>query len=72
VSDEKSRTRGRPRVFDGTPVSVRLPSAVHDALSVEAVRRGVPMADVIRERLSDSRISKIGAPPPTVHTADHT
>jgi len=44
--------RGRPKQFDGTPVSVRLPSRLHDALSREAIRRGVDLARVIRERLA--------------------
>jgi predicted HicB family RNase H-like nuclease len=43
---------GRPREFDGTPVSVRLPAALHDALSVEAVRRGADLSDVIRQGLT--------------------
>jgi hypothetical protein len=42
---------GRPREFDDV-VSVRLPATVHDALSREAVRRGVDLSDVIRERLT--------------------
>jgi hypothetical protein len=42
----------RPKEFDGPPVSVRLPAALHDALSIEALRRDVDLADVIRERLS--------------------
>lgn len=51
------KRRGRPREFDGTPVSVRLPATLHDEMSREAVRRGKPLADVIRERLF--RISEI-------------
>jgi hypothetical protein len=46
------RRRGRPRLFDGTPISVRLPRALHDAISLEAIRRGVDLAVVIRERLA--------------------
>jgi hypothetical protein len=45
------KTRGRPKLFDGPPVSVRLPSAAHDALSHEALERRITVADVIRERL---------------------
>jgi len=51
------RRRGRPLEFDGTPVSVRLPAALHDDLSREALRRDVDLSQVIRERLSVSRKS---------------
>lgn len=47
-----SMKRGRPREFDGTPVSIRLPRALHDALAREALRRDVELSKVIRERLS--------------------
>lgn len=43
--------RGRPREFDGTPVSVRLPCALHDALIREALQRGDDLSDIIREAL---------------------
>jgi hypothetical protein len=46
------RVGGRPREFDGPPVSVRLPATLHDDLSREAIRRD---ADVIRERLARPR-----------------
>jgi len=46
---------GRPREFDGPPVSVRLPAPLHDALSREALRRGADLSDVIRERLAMPR-----------------
>ena len=46
---------GRPREFDGPPVSVRLPAPLHDALSREALRRGADLSDVIRERLAIPR-----------------
>lgn len=39
-------------MFDGPPVSVRLPAELHDALSLEALRRDVDLAAVIRERLT--------------------
>ena len=42
---------GRPREFDQT-VSVRLPRATHDELCREARRRGLDVADVMRERLA--------------------
>lgn len=59
----RSRARGRPKRFDGTPVSVRLPKELHDELSVEAIRREVDMSDVIRERLRRQiRISKPSKP----------
>lgn len=45
------RRGGRPKEFDGTPVSVRLPAQLHDDLSREALRRDVDLSDVIRERL---------------------
>ncbi len=47
----------RPKEFDGTPVSVRLPARLHDDLAREAIRRDVDMSDVIRERLA-FRITK--------------
>jgi predicted HicB family RNase H-like nuclease len=47
----------RPREFDGPPVSVRLTTDLHDALSLEAIRRGVDLAKVIRERLAVSQNS---------------
>lgn len=49
------KRRGRPREFDGTPVSVRLPKELHDDMSREAIQRGKDLSDVIRERLSVSR-----------------
>jgi hypothetical protein len=52
------RRRGRPRRFDGTPVSVRLPQPLHDALILEAIRRHVDLSDVIRERLSVNFVSQ--------------
>ena len=59
-----------PRVkqLDGTPVSVRLPAKLHDDLSREALRRGVEMSRVIRERLS--RISKRPDTGAVSHTAN--
>lgn len=53
--------RGRPKEFDGTPVSVRLPASLHDALSREALRRGEDLAVIIRERLSVSQNSTVHA-----------
>jgi predicted HicB family RNase H-like nuclease len=41
---------GRPHEFDQV-VSVRLTKELHDALSVEALRREMRLSDVIRERL---------------------
>jgi hypothetical protein len=46
--------RGRPKRFDGTPVSVRLPATLHDRLSQDAVKRGVDLSRVIRERLAQN------------------
>jgi len=46
------KPRGRPREFDGTPVSVRLPATLHDALSREALRQQRDLSDVIRTGLS--------------------
>jgi hypothetical protein len=43
--------RGRPRRF-GEVVRVRVTNEVHDALCREALRRDVPVAKVIRERLA--------------------
>lgn len=45
------RRVGRPREFDGPPISVRLPARLHDDLAREALRRDVDLADVVRERL---------------------
>lgn len=50
--------RGRPKKFDGTPVSIRLTSAMHDALSREALARRKELSEVIRERLSVSQNRK--------------
>lgn len=44
---------GRPKEFDEI-VSVRLPKELHNEMSVEALRRGVYLATVIRERLERS------------------
>jgi hypothetical protein len=49
--DDYIERRGRPREFDGTPVSVRLPSTLHDDIVREALRRGLDVSEVIRERL---------------------
>jgi predicted HicB family RNase H-like nuclease len=48
----EQKPRGRPRLYDGPPVSVRLPSTLHDALSVEALRRQMDLSELIRERLA--------------------
>lgn len=53
------RAIGRPHEFDET-VSVRLPKALHNALSREALQRDMHLSDVIRERLG-FRISKLDA-----------
>jgi len=50
-------TIGRPKEFDGTPVSVRLPAALHDSLSREAIRTDRALSDVIRDRLFVSQNS---------------
>jgi len=57
ASDEVGTVKrpGRPKEFDGTPVSVRLPNVLHDSLSREALKRGVDLSDVIRERLANPR-----------------
>lgn len=44
------RRRGRPREFDEV-VSIRMPRALHDALSIEAVRHGQELSTVIRDGL---------------------
>lgn len=49
---------GRPKQFDGPPISVRLPKTLHDTLSREALRREMQLSDLIRERLG-CRISKL-------------
>lgn len=51
MAQNPTRQVGRPREFDET-VSVRLPKATHDDLSLEALRRDVDLSDVIRERLN--------------------
>jgi predicted HicB family RNase H-like nuclease len=61
---------GRPKQFDGDPVSVRLPSHLHDALSVEALRRSVSLADVIRERL-ELRSPKLPSGVPESQNSNH-
>lgn len=50
VSRDPER-RGRKKRFDGPPVSVRLPAALHDVLSLDAIRRDIDLSDVIREGL---------------------
>lgn len=52
-----TRPIGRPHEFDEM-VSVRLPKTLHNDLSREALRRGMFLSDVIRERLG-FRISKL-------------
>lgn len=42
----------RPKLFDGPPISVRLPARLQDDLCREALRREVDLAQVIREGLS--------------------
>ena len=51
MAQNPARPVGRPREFDVT-VSVRLRAARHDEMSKEALRRGVDLAEVIRERLN--------------------
>lgn len=56
-SQDPPRQLGRPRgtgAFDGTPVRVRLPAGLHDALSREALRRGEHLSQIIRERLTQT------------------
>ncbi len=48
----------RPKQFDGTPLSVRLPSYIHDDLCREALCRDVDLAQVMRERLSVSQFTR--------------
>lgn len=55
------RGPGRPREFDGTPVSVRLPKHLHDDLSREAIREDRKLSEVIRERLDRHFVSQKGA-----------
>lgn len=50
----KARGRPRGRTFDAQ-VAVRLNAAQHDELCREALRRGVTLARVVRERLSASQ-----------------
>lgn len=54
--DPSEKPRGRPRTLVGTaaavPVSVRLPTRLHDRLAVESLRRHVSLAHVLRERLA--------------------
>lgn len=45
------KTRGRPSLGPTSVVSVRLPYALHDEVGREAVRRGVSVNAVIRERI---------------------
>lgn len=45
------RAVGRPHEFDGI-VSVRLTKDLHDTLICEALRRDIPLSDLIRERLT--------------------
>lgn len=58
--------RGRPREFDGPPVSVRLPARLHDELSRAAVRSGQDLSDVIRARLSTNSVSRNSETPRSV------
>ena len=41
----------RPKQFDGPPIQVRLTAAQQDELCIEALRRDIPMSQLIRERL---------------------
>jgi hypothetical protein len=41
----------RPKLYDGPPISVRLPADLQDDLCREALRRDVDVSRVIRERL---------------------
>ena len=59
---EARQPRGRPRQFDGFPVRVRLSAAVHDELCLEAVRRGIGVSDVVRERLEYFVVQKSHQP----------
>jgi predicted HicB family RNase H-like nuclease len=60
----KQRGRPRGRTFDGQ-VSVRLNAAQHDELCREALRRGVTLARVVRERISAPQ--KTQGPQNTAH-----
>ncbi len=42
---------GRPREFDGPPVSVRITQETYDRLASEAFDRRKELSEVIRERL---------------------
>ncbi len=52
---------GRPREFDGTPVSVRLPATLHDALSRVAIHQQRDLSDVIRAGLAAFVSQKAGS-----------
>jgi predicted HicB family RNase H-like nuclease len=51
------RPVGRPHEFDQT-VSVRLTTALHDTLSLEALHRDMTLSDLIRERLEVDFVSQ--------------
>ncbi len=46
-----SKKRGRPREFDGPPVSIRLTKQTYEKLATEAFERRKELSAVIRERL---------------------
>jgi len=51
--DGTKRPRGRPREYESA-VSVRIDAALHDDLSVSALRQDKPLADIVRQRLHAS------------------
>lgn len=48
--------QGRPKLGKGKSrvLSVTLPPAMHEALARESAKRGVPMAEIVRQALSDT------------------
>jgi hypothetical protein len=64
AEESTGRTVGRPRKLDAermVPVSTNLPPSVFDALCKIAVRRDVPLAVIVRERVCGT-VTVSGAP----------
>lgn len=58
ATDRTLNRGGRPRQFDGTPVSVRLPKALYTTLTRTALQERRGLSDVIRERLQQGFVSQ--------------
>jgi hypothetical protein len=54
MAQNEARPVGRPPIAaDVVDLHTRVPAPIYDAIAVEAIRRGIPVARVVREVLQE-------------------